>query len=85
MFVTGVVLFLSQAYKAYESVFFRTKIVLLVLAAANALAFEYTSRPSVAQWDTAAVPPLPARFAGWASIVLWAGIIAAGRTMAYTF
>jgi len=85
MFVTGIILFLSQAYKAYESVFFRTKILLLILAAANALAFEYTSRPSVAQWDTAALPPPRARFAGWASIILWAAIIAAGRTMAYTF
>jgi len=84
MFVSGIFLFWSQAYKAYESIFFRTKIVLLVLAALNALAFEYTSRPTVSDWDTT-VPPPQARLAGWISIILWAGIIAAGRTMAYTF
>ena len=85
MFVSGILLFLSQAYKAYESIFFRMKIVFLILAAANALAFEYTSRPTVGEWDTAALPPPRARMAGWISIILWAGIIAAGRTMAYTF
>lgn len=85
MFLSGIFLFLSQAFKAYESFFFRAKIVMLVLAGINALAFEYTSRPSIAEWDTAPVPPLRARLAGWFSIILWAGIIAAGRTMAYTF
>jgi hypothetical protein len=85
MFLSGILLFWSQASKAYESIFFRTKIVLLILAAANALVFEYTSRPTVGEWDTAALPPPQARLAGWISIILWAGIIAAGRTMAYTF
>lgn len=85
MFLTGIFLFWSQAFKAYSSIFFRAKIVLLLMAAVNALAFEYTSRPTVGEWDTAAVPPLQARLAGWLSILLWAGIIAAGRTMAYTF
>jgi hypothetical protein len=85
MFISGILLFWSQAYKAYESIFFRTKIVLLIFAALNALAFEYTSRPTVGEWDTAARPPARARLAGWISIILWAGIIAAGRTMAYTF
>lgn len=85
MFLSGIFLFWSQALKAYESFFFRTKIVLLILAGINALVFEYSSRPSLAEWDTAAVPPPQARLAGWLSIILWAGIIAAGRTMAYTF
>jgi len=85
MFISGILLFWSQALKAYQSIYFRAKIVFLILAGINALVFEYTSRPSLAQWDTAAVPPVQARLAGWLSIILWAGIIAAGRTMAYSF
>ena len=85
VFVSGILLFWSQALKAYQSIFFRAKIVFLILAGINALVFEYTSRPTLAQWDTATVPPAQARLAGWLSIILWAGIIAAGRTMAYTF
>src|ERR1700677_5155973 len=40
MVVTGVFLFWCQAVKAYNSIFFKAKIILLVLAAINGLAFE---------------------------------------------
>ena len=85
MFITGILLFWSQAFKAYESIFFRIKILALIFAAVNAVAFEYTSRARIAEWDTAPVPPPQARLAGWASIFLWAVIITCGRTMAYNF
>jgi hypothetical protein len=85
MFITGVLLFWSQAMKAYGSVFFRIKLALLVLAAINALVFELRLRRSIAIWDTAEKPPLRVRMAGILGIVLWMGVIAAGRTMAYNF
>ncbi|MGD1068844.1 MAG: DUF6644 family protein [Bryobacteraceae bacterium] len=85
MFITGILLFWSQAMKAYGSVFFRIKLVLLVLAAVNALTFELTLRRNIVAWDTAEKPPFRARLAGFLGIVLWAGVIAAGRTMAYNF
>ena len=85
MFITGILLFWSQAMKAYGSIFFRIKLVLLVLAAINALAFELTLRPNIVAWDTDEKPPFRARLAGILGIVLWAGVIAAGRTMAYNF
>ena len=85
MFLTGALLFWSQAMKAYGSIFFRIKLALLVLAAINALVFELTLRRSIAAWDTAEKPPFRVRMAGVMGIVLWAGVIAAGRTMAYNF
>jgi hypothetical protein len=85
MFITGILLFWSQAMKAYGSIFFRIKLVLLVLAAINALVFKLTLRRSIVTWDTAEKPPFRARMAGILGIVLWAGVIAAGRTMAYNF
>jgi hypothetical protein len=85
MFITGVLLFLSQAVKAYGSIFFRIKMLLLVLAGINALIFEMTLRRSITTWDTAEKPPAGARIAGILGIVIWAGVIAAGRTMAYNF
>jgi len=83
MFVTGALLFWSQAVKAYGSIFFRIKIALLILAGINALVFELTLRRTVADWDHDETPPFRARLAGVLGIVLWAGVIAAGRTMAY--
>ena len=85
MFVTGVFLFISMPLKAYNSIFFTIKMALLFLAGVNALVYQFTIYRSMSQWDTAAVPPFRARLAGWLSLVLWASIIAAGRTMAYKF
>ena len=85
MVITGIFLFWCQAVKAYNSIFFKTKLILLVVAAINAIAFERGIYRNVAKWDNALVPPMEARVAGWASLILWAAIITCGRTMAYTF
>jgi len=85
MFLTGALLFWSQAVKAYGSIFFRIKLALLLLAGINALVFELTLRRTVATWDNDETPPFRARLAGVLGIILWAGVIAAGRTMAYNF
>src|ERR1700730_15017947 len=39
MTITGIFLFWCQAVKAYNSIFFRAKLVLLILAGVNALVF----------------------------------------------
>ena len=85
MFITGIFLFLSQAVKAYGSIYFKLKILFLVLAGVNALVFELTMRNKIHEWDADAVPPWRARMAGICGMILWAGVIAAGRTMAYNF
>ena len=85
MTITGIFLFWCQAVKAYNSIFFKTKVVLLIVAAINAIAFERGIYRKVDKWDNALVPPMEARVAGWASLILWAAIITCGRTMAYTF
>jgi hypothetical protein len=85
MFATGSLLFWSQAAKAYNSIFFRIKLTLLLLAAVNACVYHLTIYRKMDEWDNKLVPPARARLAGWCSLIIWAGIIAAGRTMAYTF
>lgn len=84
MFITGGLLFMSLATSAYQHTYFRIKILLLLLAGLNVAIFHLTIDRRRAEWDRAPVPPLQARIAGIVSIVLWAGIIAAGRIMAYT-
>jgi hypothetical protein len=85
MTITGVLLFWSHAFSAYNSIAFRTKLVLLVLAAANAAYYHLTIYRKMDRWDNDLVPPAGARFAGWASLALWVGIITMGRIMAYSF
>lgn len=83
MFASGVLLFVAHATKAYESVYFRAKLALLLLAGINALLFHLTMRRGNVRWDKAPVPPARARLAGLASLMLWVGVITAGRLFAY--
>ena len=83
MVVTGALLFASRAVDAYESQYFRIKVGLLVLGAVNIVFFHTTIDRQRVEWDTAATPPPRARMAGALSLVLWFGIIAAGRIMAF--
>jgi hypothetical protein len=82
MFTTGALLFSARAADAYNSTYFRIKAGLLVLGALNVLVFHTTVDRQRAQWDTGR-PPFRARMAGLVSLILWFGIIAAGRIMAY--
>lgn len=80
--LTGVLLFLTQAVKAYGNPFFRIKMILLVLAGINALYYQVKYYPKMAEWDRTATP-VGVRIVAVMSLVLWAGVIACGRTMAY--
>jgi hypothetical protein len=55
------------------------------MAVLNAMYFNVKTARGIAAWDANPVPPLNVRIAGIVSIVMWAGVIAAGRLMAYTF
>lgn len=84
MFITGVLLFSGFATRAYGNLYFRLKLVAMVLAGANAWYFHFKTERGIAEWDEGVRPPLPARFAGLVSIVMWAAVILAGRMMSYT-
>jgi hypothetical protein len=85
VFITGGLLFWAEAVTAYNSIHFWIKIGLIALAGLNAAYFEFKTRHSIATWDNDRVPPLSARIAGIASLVLWTAVIITGRTMAYSF
>ena len=83
MFISGILLFWSEAEKCYLSGFFRAKVLFLVLAGVNAAVFEFTTKKSIEEWDKYPVPPAKARMAGLFSILSWAAVIIAGRATAY--
>jgi hypothetical protein len=83
MFLSGALLFCSEAAKCYMSGTFRAKMVFLLLAGLNALMFESTLGRRVSLWGEAADTPFGARFAGWMSLACWAGVILFGRWTAY--
>jgi hypothetical protein len=81
--VTGFCLFASEATRCFENKAFRIKMVMLVLTGLNALIFHQTVYRRVTSWDEAPATPLGAKLAGCCSILLWFGIVAAGRWIAF--
>jgi hypothetical protein len=85
MVISGVLLFYAIPVRTYHSVFFRFKLILLVLAGLNAAVFHTTIWLKVAEWDLQTITPKPARVAGAVSLVLWTCIIFSGRMIAYNW
>ncbi|HEV3481579.1 MAG TPA: DUF6644 family protein, partial [Candidatus Acidoferrales bacterium] len=83
MVVSGTLLFSSEATKLYNNGAFLLKMCLILLAGINALVFHTTIYQRVDKWDVAAVTPIAAKLAGAFSLVLWVGVIFAGRWIAY--
>jgi hypothetical protein len=81
--VSGLLLFWSEPLKCYNSVYFRAKLIMLFVLGVNAILFSAKTYKSVASWDKAAVTPVPARLAGWVSLIFWTGVIIMGRAIAY--
>ena len=84
MLLSGTVLFAAFATAAYGNLFFRIKLLLLLLAGANALLFHRFAARSADQLADAPTPPRAARLAGFLSLAIWAGVIVMGRMMSYT-
>jgi hypothetical protein len=80
---TGLMLFSSEATKMYGNLGFEIKMLLILVAGINAFVFHSIAYQSVGKWDNDPVAPLSARAAGLLSILLWFGIVAAGRWIAY--
>ena len=85
MVITGAMLFYAIPVRSYQSIWFRGKVVALVLAGLNAFVFHATIDRKVEQWDLDPKPPRAARMAGATSLVLWAIIVVAGRMIAYNW
>src|SRR5262245_41001974 len=67
MTISGSLLFYSGPVRASTNIFFRIKMVMLVLAGLNAALFHVTIYRRVTDWDGDPTPPLRARLAGFCS------------------
>ena len=85
MVMSGVLLFYAIPVRTYLNIFFRVKVVMLILAGVNAWVFHRTVYRRVADWDMDPVTPKAARVVGGLSLALWALIVVAGRMIAYNW
>lgn len=85
MVITGLLLFYAIPVRTYQSLWFRIKVVLLVVAGINAWIMHRKVMANQAEWDTAPKPPRGARISAAVSLTAWAGVIITGRFIAYNW
>ena len=85
MAVTGLLLLYSNPVRYYHNIFFRIKVILLVVAAVNVWWFHARTYRRVAAWDRDPRPPRAVRVAGAVSLLVWALVVVTGRFIAYNW
>ena len=80
---SGFLMFMAHATEFAANPAFQLKLTLLAAAGLNALLFHRGAFRKVGGWEADATVPGTARAAAVASLVLWVGVIAAGRLLAY--
>jgi hypothetical protein len=81
--MTGLALVFANPMNYATNIIFWTKMLAMVVAALNALAFHFVTEYSLADWDAGKTPPFGAKLAGGLSVALWVNVIVAGRLMPY--
>ena len=85
MVISGALLFYAIPVRTYQNIFFRIKVAMLILSGLNVWFFHSGVYTRMADWDLDPVPPRRARMAAGVSLALWAGIVIAGRMIAYNW
>ena len=83
MFITGILLFYAVPVRTSQSLWFRIKMVLLVVCAVNAWLFHKRMNESVSSWDNEPRAPSRIRLGAMLSLGFWSIIVICGRFIAY--
>jgi hypothetical protein len=81
--ITGLFFFLSNPSFYYPNTSFRIKLVLILLAGANALWFELTVNRNLDRWPEGSDFPTEVKVMASSSLVLWIAVICFGRFIMY--
>jgi hypothetical protein len=83
-FLTGGLMFTTNATVYFHNSVFQAKMALLLLAGINMGIFELTTGRSLRQWDTSRSTPAAAKTTAIISLTLWIGVIFLGRWIGFT-
>ena len=82
---TGALLFYAIPVRTYLSIFFRIKVIMLVVAGVNAALFHRFVVRNDLSWDDDPTPPARIRLTGAVSLMAWTTVIVMGRMIAYNW
>jgi len=80
---SGLAMFSAHAVEFLDNPALRIKLLLIAFAGLNAAAFHFGVFRTAPAWDRNARVPPAARWSAALSLVLWLGVIACGRLIAY--
>ncbi len=80
LLATGSILIIGEPSRELLNPYFRAKMVMLVVVIGITLVVQRRNKRDSAYWESR---KFAARFAGLASLLLWVGIVTAGRWIAY--
>jgi hypothetical protein len=80
---SGLLMFSAHATDFVANRVFAVKMLLLFLAGCNAVFFHVAPYQTVQRWDARLAAPFAAKASAAVSLVLWVGVIACGRLLAY--
>lgn len=83
MVITGVLLYSAIPVRTTQSLWFRIKVILLIVLAINAWLFRKHMKTAASTWRDELIPPRRARIGAGLSLALWSGVIITGRFIAY--
>lgn len=83
-FVTGSLMFITNADVYFHNTLFRAKMLMLLIAGLNMAIFERTAARTIHQWDKAAAAPRAGKTAAVISLVVWLSVIFLGRWIGFT-
>ena len=81
--ITGAILITGEPSRSLENPAFQTKMVLLVLAMITTAVLQRPTAKDPAYWELTAGHRMSARLLAVLSLLLWVGIVFAGRWIAY--
>lgn len=85
LIVTGILAFMSKPEEYYHNLFFRTKMLVLLIAIINLAIFHFKVQKTQGAWDKSENPPRAAKLSATISLVSWLIVISCGRLIAYNF
>ena len=85
MTLTGFLLFYAIPVRSYQNIFFRFKVILILVAGLNAFLFHRQMKLEGMNWDEGKSIPKSVHLKAVASLVLWSGVIISGRMIAYNW
>jgi len=80
---SGLMMFIAHAGDFISNTAFVVKMTLLLCAGINAAVFHAGVFRGAASWDSGVATPVAAKLHALLSLIIWAGVLACGRLLAY--